>query len=110
MTKQSIPQHVKEQVDAIVERFNHEVIQDDDYFFAPRYRERFLYLDRRDGDRHWASARGRLTYTGDMHDWHFAIYKYSSERYDPDEWMFPGSQHINGTVEGALKACLEAYP
>jgi len=36
--------------------------------------------------------------------------KYSDERYDPDEWMFPGAESLDGTIEGALKAGLEAYP
>jgi hypothetical protein len=45
-----------------------------------------------------------------MDSWEFAIYKYSDERYDPDEWMFPGAGHIDGTIEGAIKAGLEAYP
>ena len=54
--------------------------------------------------------RGRLTYTGDMNRWEFAIFKYSDERYDPDEWMFDGAGHLDGTVEGALKACMAAYP
>jgi len=40
----------------------------------------------------------------------FAIYKYSNERYAPDEWFFPGDQHVNGTIEGAMRAGLEAYP
>ena len=52
----------------------------------------------------------RLTYTGDMEDWEFAIFKYSSERYDPDEWMFPGSGELDGSVEGAMRAGLAAYP
>ena len=37
-------------------------------------------------------------------------HEYSSERYDDDEWFFPGSEHVNGTIEGAMKAGLEAYP
>lgn len=45
-----------------------------------------------------------------MDNWEFAIYKYSKDRYDPDEWMFPGSGHVDGTVEGAMKAGIEAYP
>lgn len=108
MAKKSIPENIKEQVEAIVENFNQTVIQDSDHFFVLRFRGRFLYLDRKDD--YGISARGRLTYTGDMADWEFAIYKYSSESYDPDEWFFPGEEHINGSVEGALKACLEAYP
>ena len=52
----------------------------------------------------------RLTYTGDLNSWEFAIYKYSDNRYDPDEWMIPGIGQFDGTVEGAMKAGLEAYP
>lgn len=52
----------------------------------------------------------RLTYRGGMNDWSFAIYKYSSDRYDSKEDFFPGSEHVDGTVEGALFACFEAYP
>ena len=36
-----------------------------------------------------------------MDTWEFAIYKYSAERYDAEDWMFPGSQH------GVLKLKLE---
>ena len=45
-----------------------------------------------------------------MDGWEFAIYKHSSERYDPDEWFFPGAGNVDGTVEGAMEAGLEAYP
>jgi hypothetical protein len=44
-----------------------------------------------------------------MDHWEFAIYRYSNERYDPNEW-FDGMQHLDGTVKGALRACMEAYP
>jgi hypothetical protein len=39
----------------------------------------------------------------------FAIFKYSVERYDPNEWFFPGSEELNGTIIGALKAAEKAY-
>jgi protein involved in sex pheromone biosynthesis len=107
MAKQGIPVEIKQQVDEIVERFNDEIIQDAHRFFETRYRGLYVYLDRRDG--HIVSQRGRIKYTGAMDEWEFAIFKYSSETYDPDEWMFPGSQYLNGTVEGALKACAAAY-
>jgi hypothetical protein len=42
--------------------------------------------------------------------WEFAIFKYSDERYDPDEWMFPGGEELDGTIEGAMRAGLKAYP
>jgi hypothetical protein len=50
------------------------------------------------------------TYTGDTSKWEFAIFKWSTERYDPDEWFFPGSECVDGTVEGAMMAGLHAYP
>jgi hypothetical protein len=75
---------------------------------VPRYQGRFAYLDRLQfGQR---SQVARLTYAGSTDDWEFAIYKYSSGRYDPGEWLFPGAEHLDGTIEGALRAGLEAYP
>jgi hypothetical protein len=76
--------------------------------YVPRYRGGFLYLDREDYGRLHPICR--LEYTGKMDDWSFAIYKYSDERYDEQEWLFPGSGHVNGTIEGAMRAGLEAYP
>jgi hypothetical protein len=45
-----------------------------------------------------------------MNGWDFAIFKWSMETYAPNEWMFPGSELVDGTVEGAMRAGLEAYP
>ena len=39
-----------------------------------------------------------------------SIYRHSRNLYDPAEWMFPGANLVNGTVEGAMKAGMEAYP
>jgi hypothetical protein len=47
---------------------------------------------------------------GSIDNWDFAIFKYSDERYDPEEWFFTGANQVDGTVEGAMKAGLEAYP
>jgi hypothetical protein len=69
---------------------------------------KFLYLDRKDYGR--LQPICRLEYTGNMQEWSFAIYKYSDERYDEEEWFFPGAEHVDGTLEGAMKAGLEAYP
>ncbi len=33
---------------------------------------------------------GRLTYNGNPNNWSFAIYKYSSQKYHPDELGYPG--------------------
>ena len=65
-------------------------------------------LNRKEGRRDGPIAR--LKYNGKFDNWDFAIFKWSSERYDPDEFFFPSSQHLNGTIESALKAGHEAYP
>lgn len=108
MSSQKIPQDIRAQVEATVTRFNRTVIRDPETVFSVRFRGQYVYLDR--GDYGRVGPRGRLTWTGDIAQWDFAIYKYSNERYDPEEWMFYGAEHLDGTVEGALRACMEAYP
>ncbi len=108
MAKKGIPENIKVQVEEIVNRFNQEVIKNPNAFYITRYRGVYLYLSRQGIS--IAFQVCRLKYNGAINDWDFAIYKHSSDRYDPDEWFFPGSGFVNGTVEGALKAGLEAYP
>jgi hypothetical protein len=103
-----IPDEVKTHVAAIVQHFNTTVIRNPHCMYVPRYKGKFLYLDRQDYGRLHPICR--LEYTEKMEDWSFAIYKYSDERYDAEEWFFPGAGHVNGTLEGAMKAGLEAYP
>jgi len=107
MAKKTIPDTVQQEVAGIVDRFNAEVLRDPTLQYRVRFRGRFAYVER------YEQGRGgpicRLGYTGDMADWDFAIYSYSKERYDPDEWFFPGSEFVDGTVEGALRAGMEAY-
>jgi hypothetical protein len=107
-TTRGIPDAVKTDVGAIVQHFNTTVIRNPHCMYVPRYKGKFLYLDRQDYGRLHPICR--LEYTGKMEDWSFAIYKYSDERYDAEEWFFPGAGHVNGTLEGAMKAGLEAYP
>jgi len=107
-TTRGIPDAVKTDVEAIVQHFNTTVIRNPHCLYVPRYRGKFLYLDRQDYGR--LSPICRLEYTGKMEDWSFAIYKYSDERYDEEEWFFHGAGHVDGTLEGAMKAGLEAYP
>src|SRR5215831_7906730 len=99
-TTRGISDDVKTEVAARVAHFNTAVIRN------PHCR--YVYLDRQDYGR--LSPICRLEYTGKMEDWSFAIYKYSDERYDEEEWFFPGAGHVDGTIEGAMKAGLEAYP
>jgi len=118
--KQSIPPEIQEEVLKIVDEFNrknftgeqHPILQrlfgNVKRGFAARFRGKFLYLDRTDRGR--PSEICRLTWNGKIDNWGFAIYRHSRNFYDPDEWMFPGAGYVNGTVEGAMKAGMEAYP
>ena len=108
MSRKTIPEQIKRAVQELIADFNRKVLKDPNSHYVARYRGQYLYLDRVDYGR--GGPICRLTYTGAMDKWEFAIYKYSDERYDPDEWLFPGSGHIDGTIEGAMKAGLEAYP
>ena len=108
MSSKGIPQEIKNQVEQIVEDFNRTVINNQNVYYIPRYRGRFLYLDRFNYGR--SGPICRLTYTGSLDQWEFAIFKYSDERYDPEEWFFPGAGHVDGTIAGAMQAGLEAYP
>ena len=103
-----IPNEIREQVAERIQAFNTQVLKDPNVSYLPRYRGAFLYLDR-----HAYGRTGqicRLRYTGTIDRWVFAIFKYSSQRYDADEWLFPGSGHLDGTIEGAMQAGMEAYP
>ena len=107
-SKHTIPESMKEQANEIVKNFNENVIKDSQCYYTTRYRGTYLYLDRYDYGT--TNAICRLRYTGNIKDWEFAIFKYSNEKYDPDEWFFAGSEFVNGTIQGAMKAGLQAYP
>ena len=83
-TTRGIPDAVKTDVGAIVQHFNTTVIRNPHCMYVPRYKGKFLYLDRQDYGRLHPICR--LEYTGNMEDWSFAIYKYSDERYDAQEF------------------------
>jgi hypothetical protein len=104
----SIPEAVKTQVLERITAFNREVLQDPHVSYQPRYQGAFLYLDRWDYGQ--AGRICRLRYTGTLDRWEFAIYRYSDERYHSDEWLFPGAEELDGTLEGAMRAGMAAYP
>ncbi len=106
--KVAIPEEVRKAVEDIVAGFNRKKLRGGDCYYEARFKGKHCYLDRCDYGR--SGPICRLTYTGDMDKWDFAIFKWSSESYDPNEWMFPGSEHVDGTVEVAMKAGLKAYP
>jgi hypothetical protein len=110
MAKKAIPQDVLQEVEGIINEFNKSNFRGrtDKVSYFAETRGKFLYLKRHEYGK--ISPVVRLTYTGNMKKWEFAIFKWSDEAYDPDEWFFPGSKFVDGTIEGALKAGLEAYP
>lgn len=119
MPKASVPPEIQAEVQKLVEEFNRIYLKESTSFlkaffsskykrgYSARFRGKYLYLDRT--DRSEPLPICRLTWNGSMDDWRFAIYKYSSEKYDPEEWFFPGDEYVDGTVTGAMKAGMEAY-
>ncbi len=108
MSGGTIPKEIKVWVEERVADFNKKTFKDACVGYRARFRGRFLYLDRDEFGK--TGPICRLTYTGKRDDWEFAIFKWSDERYDPDEWFFPGAEDVDGTVEGAMRAGLKAYP
>ncbi len=104
----TIPEEVIEEVQAIVKRFNKKFSQRKDCYYEVEFKGQYCYLNRCDYGRMGPICR--LKYTGKLNDWSFAIFKWSSETYDKDEWTFPGSELVDGTIKGAMLAGLEAYP
>jgi hypothetical protein len=107
MKKKLIPEEVTEQALRAIDRFNQTELKGTGCAFVARFQGRFLYLDREESGE--VGPICRLEYRGGKKGWEFAIYKYSSGRYDPEEWMFPGSELVDGTILGAMKAGMSAY-
>lgn len=110
MKTEKIQKEVKEEVLKIIDEFNNEELDliCDFYKYVANFKRKYVYLGAKKYNT--VSPIARLTYTGDMNDWEFAIYKYSSEKYDNDEFLFPGVQYLDGTIKGALYAGNTAYP
>lgn len=106
----SIPSQQRREAEAIVERFNREVLGASEVRYAARFKGLYLYLDRIDFSGAELAPICRLKFTGKATDWQFAIYKYSRDIYDPDETWFPGYDEFDGGIESALSAGLAAYP
>lgn len=76
--------------------------------YVPDARGKFIYLLRLyDG---YVERIGRLTYTGDTEKMEFVIFNYHTQKYDSKINLFPGHHHLDGTIEGAMKAGIIAYP
>jgi hypothetical protein len=103
----TIPDDIRQRVEASVAQFNRKTFRGSALQYVPRFKGLYVYLDRTDFGE--PSPICRLRYTGKFEEWEFTIYKYSDGRYDPEEWMFPGTGELDGTIEGAMRAGLKAY-
>ena len=110
MTKKKAVKDIISEISEIISKYNAEIFHKskNNISYFVEYKGRFLYLKRNEFNK--ISPIARLTYTGDMNNWEFAIYKWSTEKYDPEECFFPGNEFVDGTIEGALKAGMIAYP
>lgn len=105
--KPIISDEIRKQVATIVEKFNRKTFKNSEVFYIPRYKGKYLYLDR--SEYGTVGPICRLEFLGDINDWEFAIFTYSDERYEPAEFC-PGMEKLDGSIVGAMKAGLEAYP
>ena len=106
--KKDIPYSIKKEVETRVDLFNAAELARSESKYVPSFRGEFIYLKRKyPGNR--VDEICRLTYTGDLEKTDFAIFRYSTETYDPDEYFFDGYELVDGTLEGAMRAGLEAY-
>ncbi len=107
----NISSSIKSQIEDALVRFSQQAgIQ-----FKVTYRGKFVYLSVLEKPRsHFGFFRGapkeietlvgRMKYGDSKNRWTFAIFKYSSERYHPDEFGYPGYSELDGTLEGCLRA------
>jgi hypothetical protein len=104
-----IPEDVKKAIIQRVQAFNKAHKSQ----FQVEFKGKYCYLSKIHAT-YWSGAAdtklGRLTWTGDIEKWTFDVYKYSRESYDPNEFMFPGREDLNGTIEGAMRAGFKLYP
>ncbi len=107
MAGKSLPPDVKQDVEKLVNQFNKDELAQWGRAYSVRFHGRHVYLDRDDGG--GRSPICRLEYKGKMTNWEFAIYKYSSDLYDPEKCWFPGFELVDGTVQGAMRAGMKAY-
>lgn len=106
--EKQIPAEVQQQAEEIITNFNREELDSGEVQYLVRFKGQYLFLDRKDYGQ--VGPICRLKFTGDFNNWTFAIFKFSSDTYDSTEWMFPGDEYVDGTIEGAMRAGLEAYP
>jgi hypothetical protein len=104
-SQNQISAEVQQQAEDAIATFNREELKSGKLKYIARFKGQYLYLDREDYGQ--TGPICRLTYTGEFEKWEFAIFKFSGEAYDPNEWMFPGDEYVDGTIEGTMNARFE---
>ncbi len=88
MAKAIISKEIQQEVGELIDAFNQKTFKGSaDFMYVPKFKGNFLYLNRKEYNR--IAPVARLKYTGNIKKWDFAIFKWSSESYDPDQWFFP---------------------
>ncbi len=109
MAKSKIPDDIKEAAIGIIEKHNQKKFRNNpDVRYYAKFKGEFLYLNRKEYSND--SQIARLRFNGSMKDWGYWAFLYSSESYSDDLFMMPGSEFLDGTIEGALKAGDKVYP
>ena len=103
--RKPIPTEVQAEANQAVHRFDkaHKTLHN------LEFKGGYAYLKRVEEDQTFTKI-GRLTYLEQTDEWDFTVFKYSTERYDPSEFNYPGRFHLDGTIEGVLWAGLDIYP
>jgi hypothetical protein len=109
MKEYAVPFEVQRELSNRVDAFNNTELLGTECRYCLDARGKFIYVCRLTSDGFWQRL-GRLTYEGNLENMEFAIFKFSSGKYDPKDRWFIGVQHLDGTIEGALKSLSEAYP
>jgi len=104
-----ISEQIREKVEKIVSEFNETTLKKEGCKFQTQYNGNYVYLLLDEGFEN-LTPMFRLKFAGNMNNWEFAIFRWSSEKYSTDYFFMPGSEFIDGTVQGAMQAAIKAYP
>lgn len=105
----AVPLNIQEALEERVKKFNKKKLADAPCKYCIDARGKFIYL-RYLYPNNTLENVARLTYSGNLEEMEFAIFKHSTQKYDAKDWLFPGDEFVDGTIEGAMKAGLVAYP
>ena len=104
-----ISEQIREKVEKIVSEFNETTLKKEGCKFQTQYNGNYVYLLLDEGFEN-LTPMFRLKFAGNMNNWEFAIFRWSSEKYTTDFDFMPGAEFIDGTIHGAMQAALKLYP